>query len=350
MKNVEYLIIGQGLAGTMLAFEMLERGKDFRILTSPGKSKASLVAAGMINPLVFKRLTKSWMVDELLPFMQQRYHHFENLLDNNFYFPKKILKPLSDQEKELWQEKQQLPEFAKYIAGISENPPISGLSEMAAYAMVDNAGYLQLSKFLDNSESFFRQKNLLIDETFDISSYKANRPILFDQSQQRAQKVVLCEGYHLSQNPLLKFVKMNPAKGEVLLIDAPNLSEDYIINKKVFVLPVGEHKFKVGSTYEWKDLSEEVTERGKESILQRLRELIEVDYTIIDHWAGVRPTIADRRPVLGQHPQYNNLYVFNGLGTKGAMLAPYFAGEMCNFLNDSDYVLPDEINLNRFWT
>ncbi len=350
MKQVEYLIVGQGLAGTVLAFEMLERGMDFRIMRSPVKSTASLVAAGMINPLVFKRLTKSWMVDELLPVMQQRYQHFENLMSDRFYYPKKILKPLASQEKELWESKQALPEFAKYIEGIKEVPPINGLSKMPAYGLVEHAGYLHLSKFLETAAAFFKQRNLLIDENFDFHNFQENKTFVFDQSKQSAEKAVLCEGHHLFRNPLLKFVKMNPAKGEVLLIQAPQLSEEYIINKKVFILPVGEHKFKVGSTYEWEDLSEQPTEKGKQSILQRLNELITVDYSVLDHWAGVRPTIADRRPVLGQHPKYKKLFVFNGLGTKGVMLAPYFASEMCNRLIDKDYVLPKEVLLNRFWT
>jgi len=349
MKSVEFLIVGQGLAGTMLAFEMLDRGMDFRILYSSQKSKASMVAAGMINPLVFKRLTKSWMVDELLPVMKERYQQLEQLLNEPFFHQKQILKPLSGQEKESWKEKKQHSDYSKYIGILSDIPPINGLTEMAAYGMVEQAGYLNLSLFLEKAEMYFKQKNLLLDETFNFRDIQKNRNITFGPSKLKADKVVLCEGYHLSRDPLLPFVKMNPVKGEVLLIHAPQLSEEYIINKKVFVLPVGNHYFKVGSTYEWEDLTEQPTEKGRESILQRLDDLVTVEYTVVDHWAGVRPTIADRRPVLGQHPEYDHVFVFNGLGTKGVMLAPYFAHEMCKSLIDSNYVLPEEVNLRRFW-
>ncbi len=118
MKKVEFFIIGNGLAGTMLAFEMWKNNIDFRIVASPEKSRASMVAAGMINPLVFKRLTKSWMVDELLPVMKEKYRELENLLGTPFFYVKDILKPLSEQEMQLWQERRNNHEFSKYITAV----------------------------------------------------------------------------------------------------------------------------------------------------------------------------------------------------------------------------------------
>ena len=92
MTTIEYFIVGQGLAGTLLAFEMLENNIDFRIISSPVKSKASNVAAGMINPLVFKRMTKSWILDDLLPVMKSTYLKLESVLNEKFYIEKEILK------------------------------------------------------------------------------------------------------------------------------------------------------------------------------------------------------------------------------------------------------------------
>jgi len=348
MKKLEFLIIGQGLAGTLLAFEMLEAGIDFRIVSSPQKSKASLVAAGMINPLVFKRLTKSWMVDTLLPTMQESYQKIENRLQQTFLFEKEIMKPLSEQETELWKERKQNPEFANYIGEIRENGEVEYLTDAAAFATVKGGGYLNLSNFLSAAEIYFRDRGLLIDTHFVMNRDNANSDE-YKVGEFSAQKLVFCEGYHLIHNPLFDFVKLNPVKGEVLQIHAPRLSEDYILNKKVFVLPIGNHRFKVGSTYEWKDLSERTTETGKLSILERLDQLILVEYTIENHWAGVRPTVVDRRPVLGQHPEFKNCFIFNGLGTKGVMLAPYFAEVMLQFLREKNYSLSDEINVQRFY-
>jgi glycine oxidase len=347
MKKTEYLIVGQGLAGTMLAFEMLERGMDFRLVSSPAKSTASVVAAGMINPLVYKRLTKSWMADELLPEMDRKYRQLETTLGHRFYFAKKILKPLSEQETELWRKKSKLPGFDHYIDNIVNRSPVKHIATAPAYGIVQGAGYVNLSEFLIRTYTYLQDKKLLINDEFE-SETMSGLNAEFECGDYKADKIVFCEGYHLTKNPLFDFIKMNPAKGEVLLIHAPDLSEEFILNKKVFVLPVGNHRFKVGSTYEWEDLSEHPTEKGKESILDRLNQLINVDYKIENHWAGVRPAIADRRPVLGQHPDHKKVFVFNGLGTKGVMLAPYFSRLLGAFLEGDHGLLLDEITVNRF--
>lgn len=345
MKKVDFMIVGQGLAGTMLAFELIERNISFRLVHSTQKSKASLVAAGMINPLVFKRLTKSWMADQLLPFMNERYRELEKLLNSSFYFQKKMLKPLSEQEKTLWLKKQGMPDFSIYIKSVLPDSPIEFISDSSAFGVVSGSGYLNLSVFLSLSEKYFKESDLLLEEDFQLSG---NVPSYFEVGEVKADKLVFCEGYHLMQNPLFSFVKMNPAKGEVLQIHASDLSEEYILNKRVFILPIGNHRFKVGSTYEWADLSEKTTDKGKDSIVERMENLITAKYTIEEHWAGVRPTIADRRPVLGVHPQHENVFVFNGLGTKGVMLSPWFAREMANFLEGKIKVLPSDVDINRF--
>jgi glycine oxidase len=345
MRSVEYLIVGQGLAGTMLAFEMLDRKISFRMMASTRRSRASVVAAGMINPLVFKRLTKSWMADEVIPFMWSRYRDLEQQLDASFIHKKKILKPLSSQEKLLWQEKKRISGFSGFIEEVTDKAPVQNIKDAVAYGLVNGSGYLDLSEFLRVAGKTFLDSGLLVYADQEL----LNEPDYLSLSHEyRAQKIIFCEGYHLLKNPLFHFVRMNPAKGEVLLVHAPDLQEEYILNKKVFVLPVGNHRFKIGSTYEWEDLSEQPTAKGKDSIIDRFENLIDTQYTIEQHWAGVRPTVSDRRPVLGRHPEYGNVYIFNGLGTKGVMLAPYFAREMVRFLVGDITMVHPETDVRRF--
>lgn len=348
MEKVDYFIIGQGLAGTMLAFEMLENNVSFKILTSVEKSKASNVAAGMVNPLVFKRLTKSWMVDELLPVMKTKYTRLENLLGLKFYFEKDILKPLSAQEMLLWRERKTQPEFSKYISKVEITSPVANIRNTAGYGFVTGSGYLDTKLFLDTAEKFFRKQNLIVDSV--VSPEKINlKKENFEIAGFHSRKIVFCEGYHIISNPMFQFVQLKPVKGEVLSIYAPNLSEKFTLNKKVFVLPIGDHRFKVGSTYDWNDITEQTTQQGKASIIERLDNLIDTEYSIENHWAGIRPTMADRRPVLGFHPENKNIAVFNGLGTKGVMLAPYFASVMLNVLTVPRYKLIPEISIERFY-
>lgn len=347
MKKVEFLIVGQGLAGTLLAFEMFQAGLDFKIVSSAKKSKASLVAAGMTNPLVFRRMTKSWMVDELLPVMKTIYRNLEGLLSASFYFEKNILKPLSELEMELWLERKKNPEFDDYVDDILDKAPNKYLADASGYGIVNGSGYLNMVHFLSCSQTFFKEKGLLLESEIALEN-KETSFSSFPVENILAEKIVFCEGYHLMHNSIFDFVKMKPVKGEVLEIYSPELSEEYILNKKCFVLPIGNQRFKVGSTYEWKDLSEQTTEAGSNSIRERLESLVSVDYKIEKHSAGVRPSVIDRRPVLGQHPKHKNISIFNGFGTKGVMLAPYFAKEMLNFIADTNHSLSPEINVQRF--
>lgn len=347
MKRVEFIIIGQGLAGTMLAFEFLKHKIKFRILASPVKSRASVVAAGMVNPLVFKRLTKSWLADLLLPEMKKQFSEIENLLGKPFYFEKEILKPLSAQELDLWTHKMENPEFSAYIMSVGKGNYPGVCSESGYYGTVAGSGYANLSELLNSSKKYFLENNLLLEQDFDFASFNPGGKS-FSFGGISAEKIIFCEGYHLQHNPFFSFIKLNPVKGEVLQLVSNELSENYILNKNVFVLPVGNQRFKVGSTYEWDDLTEMPTQSGRTSILNRLEKLVEVKFEIESHVAGVRPAVSDRRPVLGIHPEYKNLAVFNGLGTKGVMLAPYFASEMVKILTLNNYETFTEARLERF--
>ncbi len=348
MKPVDFLIVGQGLAGTTLAFEMLKQGLSFHIISSPEKSKASLVAAGMVNPLVFKRLTKSWMVEDLLPVMKETYQKLENILSEQLFFEKDILKPLSEQEKQLWIERKANPEFSKYIKKIFDVSPAKSIVKSEGYGLVTQSGYLNMVRFLTLAQDYFYSKSLLTNANFLFQNIH-NKRRFFEVGEIKARKIIVCEGSHLRRNSFFSFIKLNPVKGEVLQIFAPELPEEYILNRGVFVLPVGDHRFKVGSTYEWEDLSVFPTEKGRKSIIDRLERLIDVDYIIENHWAGIRPAISDRRPVLGNHPELERLLIFNGLGTKGVMLAPYFAREMLKFCANPGYHLNREVQVNRFY-
>jgi glycine/D-amino acid oxidase-like deaminating enzyme len=346
MKRKEVLIVGQGLAGTLLAFELHFAGVDVCIVDNPKKSTATRVAAGMVNPLVFKRMTKSWMVDELLPVMKKRYCELEELLGERFYFDMPMLKPLSEQETELWQQRKADEKFTPFIKEICETSPVDRIFASHAFGVVKGSGYLKTGLFLEAAKRFFQQNEMLIEADFPANQSNLEN-LLFQNIQ--FNRIVFCEGHYLKTHPLFDFVRLKPAKGEVLQIFAPDLSEKYIINRRVFVLPIGDHRFKVGSTYEWKDLTDVPTEQGKASIVERLKDLIHVDFTIEEHWAGIRPTVIDRRPVLGKHPKHEHIFVFNGLGTKGVMLAPYFAKQMLWTLMKGNHILPKEVNLQRFY-
>ena len=132
-----------------------------------------------------------------------------------------------------------------------------------------------------------------------------------------------------------------------MLIKAPNLNLDVIMKSSIFVLPIGNDLYKVGATYNWEDKSDLPTQSGKEELMARIDEILDCDYEVVSHMAGVRPTVKDRKPLLGQHDDYTNLFVLNGLGTRGVMLGPSMAKALYNNI-EHQLPLSDEINWNRY--
>lgn len=348
MRKVEFLIVGKGLAGIMLAFEMIKHGMDFMMVAAPEKKGASEVAAGMFNPLVFKRLTLSWMADQVLPVMKEQFNILEYKFGKHFYYEKDIIKPLSEQEAMLWVDKAESPSFSKYIKSIlNDRPSDVNIAPSPAYGIVKGSGYIDLSSFLETITIFLEEQKLLHYAEVNYNTIlKGNDTYEVDGI--KARSVIFCDGAYMTNNPYFRFVRLVPVKGEILQLHIPGFNEEYILNKYVFVIPVGNDRFKVGSTYDWQDLTWSPTPEGKQSLLSRMGALIQARYKIESHLAGIRPATSDRRPVLGAHPKYKNMWLFNGLGTKGVMLAPYFAGEMIRLLTEKDYKTVPEADLNRF--
>lgn len=345
--NKQFLIVGQGIAGSLLAYNMYKAGLNFKIISSLDLRKASDVAAGLFNPIVFKRLTKSWMVDDSLPVMFETYRELEELLGHKFVYPKDILKPLSKHESLLWKERREQDNFTDYITDIGINNVSKGLKGFQYYGKVTQSGYVDLPKMLKKLRKFFKKEGLIIDSYFNY------KDLGFIDNQISwhgimAETIVFCEGYRAVDNPYFGDLDFKPTKGELIEIRCEELQEDYILNKNLFVMPIGNHRFKVGATYDWNQLDEETTEEAKQDLISRLENLIDLPYKVINQWAGVRPTVSDRRPILGIHPLHEHIAIFNGLGTKGVMLAPYFAREMARFLSVSDYPLAPEIDICRF--
>jgi glycine/D-amino acid oxidase-like deaminating enzyme len=350
MKQVDYIIVGQGLAGTILAQTFLQRQKKVAIIDQAGLSNASRVAAGLYNPVVFKRLVKSWLADELIPFMDGFYTAVEKQLKVKFYHKKQIVKLFAEeQEKEFWIKKSK-EDIGKYLSKtIDENFLNDLVYNPFGSCEVTQAGNLDTVQFLNAFREFFKNNEILIEEKFEydklvVSAYSVSYKDL------QAKKIIFCEGYKTTENPYFNWLPFKLTKGEMLTIrlnERHVIPIEKVINKGVFILPLDNNEYKVGATYEWNDLTEQPSEKGKSELMEKLQKVLKVPFEIIDHKAGIRPTVNDRRPLLGVHPEYSSLAVFNGMGTKAVMLAPYFADQLVGFLEENE-VLNKEVNIERF--
>jgi glycine/D-amino acid oxidase-like deaminating enzyme len=350
MKKTNYIIVGQGLAGTILAQTFLMEGKSIVIIDELGISNASKIAAGLFNPVVFKRLVKSWMADELLPCMDDFYTKAELLLGTQFYFKKQILKPFSEeQEKVLWLKKSS-EDIGKYLGKTMYDNYINDIiySPLGASEVIQS-GNLDTGMFLHSFRNYFIERGFLLEERFNYKQLVISENSVTYKNIE-AEKIIFCEGFKAVENPYFSWLPFKLTKGEIITIKLKEnhiIPSDKVINKGVFILPLGNNTYKVGATYEWQDLSEVPTEKGKNDLIEKLQKVIKVPFEIMNHQAGVRPTVNDRRPLIGVHPNHPSIAIFNGLGTKGVMLAPYFAKQFVNFLEHQS-PLNKEANINRF--
>lgn len=339
--------MGRGLAGSVLSLQLLEAGYKVMVVDQPKLSSSSRVAAGIWNPVVFKRLTKSWMADEILPFMYQFYLHWQNKFGIHLINDRQILKLFTEeQEAALWKKKA-ASEMADYL-----NPEIfrevsTGSIKIsnAGYAKVLKAGNLNIPNFLEATQTILSETNSLLQEEFDYALFS---PEKIAYKSVEAAAVIFCEGYLIKHNPWFGYIPMKPAKGEVLTVQINDLKVgNDIVNKNAFLMPMEGSVFKAGATYNWSDLNDQVTTEGQSEMTKKIENLLNCQFQVINHEAGVRPSVIDRRPVLGQHPKHKGLYIFNGMGTKGVMLAPFFANHLVEHISKGKSLNKD-VDIARF--
>lgn len=347
MNRVDTIIVGGGLAGSVLGYQLLSRGIDF-VLFDGDDTKASEVAAGMYNPMVFRRLLKTWMADDLIPFARHFYREMESILQARFFHPMDYYKILGEQEGAFWMERAGLPDTKPYLKAEIEFPEgFDGVKHPYGMAQLFEAGWVNLNTMLKGLHKLFAEHDTLVHQQMDHAKLVLEENhIEYDEWQ--ASRIVFCEGSSATKNPWLASLPFKPTKGEILTIRCEGLNVDTILNKNGFVLPLGDDLYRVGATYEWRDLSCEPTTEGRALLEEKLQNIIDLPYEVVKHDVGVRPTTNDRRPVLGALPDSSNVYIFNGLGTKGVLLAPYFANQLVEHIFNGQELHP-EADIKRFF-
>lgn len=348
--ETDFIIVGQGLAGTLLAFELFRQNKRFVVFDDPNRPRASDVAAGLINPVVFRRMTKSWLVDDAFPRMENTYRQLEQLLQERFYFPHQMLKILSEEEVGLWKQKAPANQLEAYLMPDPQiTNRINGIESPFGMGCVTHSGRLDIKKLILSFSSFLDQQNRVRTEEFDCTKlFLGSKEVEYQDII--ASKVIFCEGPAASVNPFFKNLKFKHSKGEVLELEIPELRLHETVSSEVFVMPVENGRYKVGATYSWDELNWEATATAREELLEKLRHITGSQVNVLNQKAGIRPTMHDRKPVIGLLPNRSQIGIFNGLGSKGVLLAPYFAHQFANFLTQiSEYIHP-EATVQRYFT
>lgn len=342
---MKVLVVGSGVAGICLTQELIRAGCDVQLIDN-NKNTSSVVAAGIINPLVFRRMTLSWRVSELVPFAREKYREMEELTGASFFHPLVIRRLFaSEQELGFWKTKQELPEFSHYMETLTEEDLDFPLEQNTfGTGRVKQACYIDTGIFVDANKTFFRKHGILSEETFN---YEELDPLQTVYRGTTYDFIVFAEGKDARYNPLFSYLPLQQTKGEVLTIESGTIYSKESLNRKCFLLPLGNNRFKVGSTYAWDTDNTLPTAAGKQAIAENLKSITSEPYTIVEHKAGVRPTVPDRRPLMGLHPEYPQLVIANGLGTKGYMIAPLLMHELADHLLKGTALHP-ESHISRF--
>lgn len=342
----DFLIIGQGLAGTAMAYQLIKAGKRVSILDQPAKNQSSRIAAGLYNPVTGKKMVKTWKGEVLFPALHRFYVELESITGAKFLMNKSIYRPfLSVEELNEWMghsSDENIGMFIESIYSESQNPLIR---DSFGGVMLRHSGWLNIPAFLEAMASYFGS-DLILDE-FDESKLE-RKGSGWEYAGDFFGGIIYCNGLGAKQSKFFSFLPFAPVKGEILEVKQ-NFDYEGIINRGVFRVPLGNQTCRVGSTYTWHDLETGPTESAKNELLEKLTQLVKVEVSqVLSHKHGIRPATKDRKPFLGKHPQEESVYIFNGFGAKGVSLVPYFSEQMTNYLLNAATLDP-EVDIARYF-
>lgn len=340
--NTQYLIVGQGIGGTMVSYFLHQANLDFVVIDPALPSNASRVAGGIINPVTGKKLAKSWRIDELHPFARQTYQALGNLLGKELLLQTRVHRYHSNPEDavKFEEQAQTQPWFDDYILPLQVNEP--AINNTLGGFTISPALKIYGAELMDAWREYLAASNRFMVDTFVHTDLQ----LLPDGIQYRniqAQQVVFCEGWGVRHNPWFKDLPFNAAKGEALVVRIKGLLPNEVFLKGVFLVPLGDDLYYIGSTNEWVFENDKPSAHKREELERKLKKALNLPYEVLEHKAAVRPAVKDRRPLIGQHPEHEQLWLFNGLGTKGYSLSPFFAHQLVETLQGNT-TLDAEVN------
>ena len=344
--QVDYIVIGIGLAGISFCEQLKANNKTFVVFDNSSQ-QSSTVAGGLYNPVVLKRFTPVWKCNEQLEIALSMYAALEKRFNITLDYKIPVYRKFASlEEQNDWFTASDKPILSEYLSPKIIKNNNNSVEAPFGFGEVRETGRVDVKKLIDNYKAYLLNKNVLFENQFQYNNLHINQNRIVYR-QITAKYIVFAEGFGVKQNPFFNKLPLVPAKGELLTIHAPNLNIDFVLKAGVFLIPLDNDLYIVGATYEWKDLTNKTTAKAEEELLSKLKKIIHGDFKVVNQVAGVRPTVKDRRPLVGQHSEYKNMFVLNGLGTRGVMIAPYVANQLYNFIENNS-PLDTEIDINRF--
>ncbi len=344
--KVDYILVGCGLAGIAFCEQLKNKNKTFVVFDNNSQLSSS-VAGGLYNPVVLKRFTPVWQSKEQLEIALPMYRNIEKELNIKLDYKIPVFRRFTSvEEQNNWfaaSDKIGLSRWLSTKIKKNDNPSIDA---EFGFGEVLETGRIDSPLLIDSYKKYLKEKDVFIPEEFNYKEL-----LLHDNSviykNIKAKNIVFAEGFGVKRNPFFNHLPLKEAKGELLIIDAPDLKIEFVLKSSVFLIPLGNDKYIIGATYNWKDKTNNITQEAKEELLNKLKTVLKCNYKVVGQVAGIRPTVIDRRPLVGVHSENKNMFILNGLGTRGVMIAPYIAKQLYGFI-ENNKPLEREIDIVRF--
>lgn len=343
---LDYIIVGLGLGGASTAFRLEEMRKNFLVFEDDSVS-SSKVAGGVMNPVILKRFTLAWKADEQLQDAKGFYKRLEQHLAAEFFSPVEIYRKFSSvEEQNDWFSAADRPHLAPFLDTNLKTEITPAIPAEFSFGKVLQTARVDTRKFLDSYSGYLEAGGKLKRARFvyeDLSIFED----LVEYRGLKAKKIIFCEGFGVLKNPFFNYLPLVGNKGEYIIIKSPELELNVVVKSSVFISPLGNGLYVVGATYNNKDKTPEPSLEAREELTKKLERIITVPYEVVDQVAGIRPSTADRRPLVGKHPEIENMYCCNGFGSRGVLVAPAASAELLNYIENSQPV-SSEYDLSRF--
>jgi len=343
---LDYIIVGSGLSGIAVAENLLSRDK--KILVFDDNSQASsTVAGGIYNPVILKRFTLAWNANEQLDIALSFYSLLEKKLGVSLIKELPIYRRFhSVEEQNDWFSAMDKPFLSRFLDEKLVSTINPHIPSSYSFGRVKGTGVVNTELLLQKYRAYLTEINSFQQETFDFNQFEISEDYCIYRNW-KAKKIIFCDGFGLKKNPYFNYLPLNGNKGEYLIIKAEDLKLEVAIKSSVFIIPLGNDLYKVGATYNNWDKTKEPTQDGKKYLLEKLNGFLKCDFDVVDQVAGIRPATNDRKPLVGRHPKYDNLYCCNGFGSRGVLIGPTVSAELINYIEDS-VALSEEIDINRY--
>ncbi len=343
----DVIVIGQGISGTCLSCYLAKEKISFIVLDNERKNAPSRVAAGIINPVTGRRIVRTWMIEELLPYTWDFYTQLGTELGIQSIAQKKIIDFFpSPQMKIAFDER--LKDGETFLQKpTDENIFRENFNYDFGFGSISPAYTVHLENILPIWRKKLASNNNLVEEEFDFSQLKISNDRV-EYKNIIAKQIIFCDGVQSYQNPYFNKLPFAPNKGEMLIVEIPGLSNDYLYKKGMTLVPLATKDiFWLGSNYLWEFENENTSEAFYKQADAILKSWLRIPYKIIDHNVSIRPATLERRPFVGFHPAFPSVGILNGMGTKGCSLAPYFAKQLVDKIKYGKTILPDA-DISRF--